>query len=102
MIAEIGLPTVNLMYEQPARKFGITKNNWYTLYDIRMLGGSSATPRCRCGAARPGLWAQVFRSSSVLFTVAKTGVLVAIQHRIGARCWSASSSSHRCDCCFWE
>jgi polyisoprenyl-phosphate glycosyltransferase len=38
MIAEIGLPTVKLMYDQPARKFGITKNNWYTLYDIGMLG----------------------------------------------------------------
>ncbi len=38
MIAEIGLPTVKLLYDQPQRKFGITKNNWYTLYDIGMLG----------------------------------------------------------------
>lgn len=38
MIAEIGLPTVKLVYDQPARKFGITKNNWYTLYDVGMLG----------------------------------------------------------------
>jgi hypothetical protein len=38
MIAEIGLPTVKLAYDQPARKFGVTKNNWYTLYDIGMLG----------------------------------------------------------------
>jgi len=38
MIAEIGLPTVKLLYDQPVRKFGITKNNWYTLYDIGMLG----------------------------------------------------------------
>lgn len=38
MIAEIGLPTVKLPYDQPVRKFGITKNNWYTLYDIAMLG----------------------------------------------------------------
>ena len=38
MIADIGLPTVKLLYNQPARKFGITKNNWYTLYDIGMLG----------------------------------------------------------------
>ena len=38
MIADIGLPTVKLLYDQPARKFGITKNNWYTLYDIGMLG----------------------------------------------------------------
>jgi hypothetical protein len=38
MIADIGLPTVQIPYDQPARKFGITKNNWYTLYDIGMLG----------------------------------------------------------------
>jgi len=38
MIAEIGLPTVKLLYDQPVRKFGITKNNWYTLYDNAMLG----------------------------------------------------------------
>jgi glycosyltransferase involved in cell wall biosynthesis len=38
MIAEIGLPTVKLFYDQPSRKFGVTKNNWYTLYDIGMLG----------------------------------------------------------------
>ncbi len=38
MIAEIGLPIVKLEYDQPARKFGVTKNNWYTLYDIGMLG----------------------------------------------------------------
>jgi glycosyltransferase involved in cell wall biosynthesis len=38
MIAEIGLPTVKLTYDQPARKFGVTHNNWYSLYDLGMLG----------------------------------------------------------------
>ena len=38
MIAEIGLPNKKLYYDQPARKRGITKNNFYTLYDIGMLG----------------------------------------------------------------
>lgn len=38
MIAEIGLPAKRLYYDQPSRRFGITKNNWYTLYDIGMLG----------------------------------------------------------------
>jgi len=38
MIAEIGLPHTKLYYDQPARKRGITKNNFYTLYDIGMLG----------------------------------------------------------------
>jgi glycosyltransferase involved in cell wall biosynthesis len=38
MLAEIGLPFKKIFYDQPRRKFGITKNNWYTLYDIGMLG----------------------------------------------------------------
>jgi glycosyltransferase involved in cell wall biosynthesis len=38
LIAEIGLPHKKIFYDQPARKAGVTKNNWYTLYDIGMLG----------------------------------------------------------------
>ncbi|MCB5943648.1 glycosyltransferase family 2 protein [Acidocella sp. KAb 2-4] len=38
MIAEIGLGICKLPYDQPVRKRGITKNNFYTLYDIAMLG----------------------------------------------------------------
>ena len=38
MIAEIGLPYKKIFYDQPSRKFGITHNNWYTLYDMGMLG----------------------------------------------------------------
>ena len=38
MIAEIGLPHCEIPYDQPKRKRGITKNNWYTLYDLAMLG----------------------------------------------------------------
>ena len=38
MIAEIGLPHKLLPYDQPARKRGITKNNFYSLYDLGMLG----------------------------------------------------------------
>jgi polyisoprenyl-phosphate glycosyltransferase len=38
MIAEIGLPHKKIPYDQPARKRGITKNNWYTLYDMGILG----------------------------------------------------------------
>ena len=41
MIAEIGLPHVELVYDQPRRKRGITKNNFYTLYDMAMLGVTS-------------------------------------------------------------
>ncbi len=38
LIAEIGFPPALIEYAQPARKFGITKNNFYTLYDMAMLG----------------------------------------------------------------
>lgn len=38
LIAEIGLPTARITYRQPLRRRGLTKNNFYTLYDIAMLG----------------------------------------------------------------
>lgn len=38
MIAEIGLPHVEIRYEQQQRKRGKSKNNFYTLYDLAMLG----------------------------------------------------------------
>lgn len=38
MIAEIGLPHYEIPFDQPRRKRGITKNNFYTLYDMAMLG----------------------------------------------------------------
>lgn len=38
LIAEIGLPVKKISYHQPLRMRGITKNNFYTLYDIGMLG----------------------------------------------------------------
>ena len=38
LLAEIGLPAKKLHYDQPGRRRGITKNNWYTLYDIGILG----------------------------------------------------------------
>lgn len=38
MIAEIGLPHFELAFDQPRRHRGITKNNFYTLYDYAMLG----------------------------------------------------------------
>ncbi len=38
MVAEIGLPHVKLFYNQKRRLRGVTKNNFYTLYDLAMLG----------------------------------------------------------------
>lgn len=38
MIAELGLPHKVVFYNQKRRERGITKNNFYTLYDLAMLG----------------------------------------------------------------
>ena len=38
LIAEIGLKVFQIPYDQPIRVRGITKNNFFTLYDIGMLG----------------------------------------------------------------
>jgi len=38
LIADIGFTPAKLEYVQPRRERGITKNNFYTLYDMAMLG----------------------------------------------------------------
>lgn len=38
LVCEIGFPIACVPFKQPKRKRGITKNNFYTLYDIAMLG----------------------------------------------------------------
>ncbi|MEG0357136.1 MAG: glycosyltransferase family 2 protein, partial [Christensenellaceae bacterium] len=41
IVAELGYERKEIAYEQPQRKAGKTKNNWYTLYDMGMLGITS-------------------------------------------------------------
>ena len=38
LISDIGFESAKINYLQPTRKRGITKNNFYTLYDMAMLG----------------------------------------------------------------
>lgn len=38
LVADIGFEIAKIPYTQPERKKGITKNNFYTLYDMAMLG----------------------------------------------------------------
>ena len=38
LLCEIGFPIARVMFKQPKRLRGVTKNNFYTLYDIAMLG----------------------------------------------------------------
>jgi glycosyltransferase involved in cell wall biosynthesis len=43
LIADIGFPFAMIEFVQPLRKRGLTKNNFYTLYDMAMLGMTSYT-----------------------------------------------------------
>jgi glycosyltransferase involved in cell wall biosynthesis len=38
LISDLGYEVARIPYHQPLRKSGITKNNFYTLYDMAMLG----------------------------------------------------------------
>jgi glycosyltransferase involved in cell wall biosynthesis len=38
LISDIGFDIAKIEYTQPARKRGVTKNNFYSLYDMAMLG----------------------------------------------------------------
>ena len=41
LVCELGFDVAEITFKQPQRKRGITKNNFYTLYDIAMLGITS-------------------------------------------------------------
>jgi glycosyltransferase involved in cell wall biosynthesis len=43
LIADIGFDIAEIKFDQPRRKRGVTKNNFYTLYDLAMLGLVSYT-----------------------------------------------------------
>ena len=43
LIADIGFEYAQIEFTQPRRKRGISKNNFYTLYDMAMLGVTSYT-----------------------------------------------------------
>ena len=41
IVAELGFSRMEIEYVQQKRRFGTTKNNWYTLYDMALLGITS-------------------------------------------------------------
>lgn len=41
LVVELGYPLTTVEYTQPARKRGFTKNNFFTLYELAMLGITS-------------------------------------------------------------
>lgn len=38
LVCEVGFPIATVSFKQPRRRRGITKNNFYSLYDLAMLG----------------------------------------------------------------
>lgn len=70
LISELGFPVARVPYEQPKRKRGITKNNFYTLYDVAMLGITSHSKIPLRLAAMLGF------ALSVLFGLSGVGYLV--------------------------
>jgi len=43
LISEMGYDVCSIEYKQPTRKRGITKNNFYSLYDVAMMGITNHT-----------------------------------------------------------
>jgi glycosyltransferase involved in cell wall biosynthesis len=43
LVSEIGFPSAKIAYVQPARRRGLTSNNFYSLYDMAMLGFTNHT-----------------------------------------------------------
>jgi glycosyltransferase involved in cell wall biosynthesis len=41
LVSEFGFAYVTIPYDQPNRMHGVTKNNWYSLYDFAMTGVTS-------------------------------------------------------------
>jgi len=60
LITEIGFEIAKVEYTQPARRRGITKNNFYTLYDMAMLGITNHSKVPLRLAAMLGFAASVF------------------------------------------
>lgn len=72
LLCEIGFPIATVPFKQPRRQRGITKNNFYTLYDIAMLGitNHSKVP-LRLMAISGFLLAILSLFVALFFTVAK-------------------------------
>ena len=75
LIAELGYPHAEIPYVQPQRVRGITKNNFYTLYDIAMLGITSHSKIPLRLATMAG-----FGLSAVSLLVAITYLVVKLVH----------------------
>ena len=75
LICEVGFTKFKYPYDQPVRKRGFTKNNFYTLYDIGMLGITthSKIPLRLCTVFG-------FISSFMSFIIALTYLIIKVIH----------------------
>jgi glycosyltransferase involved in cell wall biosynthesis len=72
IIADIGFDIAEISYCQPKRKRGVTKNNFYTLYDIGMLGITSYSKIPLRLVAMAGFFLSAFSLFiSVIFLIVK-------------------------------
>jgi glycosyltransferase involved in cell wall biosynthesis len=71
LVRDIGFESAKITYDQPQRKRGITKNNFYTLYDLAILGiiNQSKVP------LRLATWSGFFLS--ILFLLIGFGYFIA-------------------------
>lgn len=71
-IADMGFPVVRLTYEQKARARGVSKNNFYTLYDLAMTGITNVSKvPLRLAAFAGFLGAGISASAGVFYLVYK-------------------------------
>jgi glycosyltransferase involved in cell wall biosynthesis len=72
LIAEIGFPIAEIPYHQPRRHRGISKNNFYTLYDAAMLGITSHSKVPIRLATMAGFFLSIFSFSlAIIFFILK-------------------------------
>ncbi len=70
-IADIGFDIAQIEFNQPRRKRGISKNNFYTLYDLAMLGLVSYTKVPLRLAAMFGFFSGVVSFVGLIYLVYK-------------------------------
>jgi glycosyltransferase involved in cell wall biosynthesis len=77
LVSEIGFPAAKILYHQPVRKRGITNNNFYSLYDMAMLGITNHSKVPLRIATMIGFLLSAF---SLLVAVVYVGLKIAFWH----------------------
>ena len=85
LICDLGYARVEIPYTQPSRRRGITKNNFYSLYDMAMLGitNHSKVP-LRLAAMAGFVLSIVALLIALAYLLLKLGLVGHVQSRPGA------------------